>query len=232
MAQLLTLKGFTSTISEDYNPPIQLDPAYDYGLALLSFHSCNSIPNILKGKKFYLIDSINKTPLTIEMEEGSYEITHIEDYIKKNLPKGAAFSLKPNTTTLQCELRCDQYSIDFQPDDSLGDILGFSKKLLEPKILHRSDLPVNIVKVRTIHIDTNITGGAYYNNSPSHTIYEFAPLVNPGEEINEIQRNPIYLPVEKRNEIHNITLEVLDQNFHSVNFRGELILARLHLKRF
>lgn len=227
MSIILTIKGRSSILSTDFQPPIDLNSAY--GLALLSFHSYNSIPNIEKGLKFYLIDTVEKKPLTVSLPEGSYEITDLENYIRSQLPEKASFTLKPNNNTLKCEIYSDTYSVDFQPSDSIGDILGFSKKLLKPKTIHNSDLPVNIIKVRTIHIDTNITSGAFYNNRPAHTLYEFAVGVDPGFAIDETPHHLIYLPVIK-NQLHNITLRVLDQNFKLVNFRNEEIIIRLELR--
>lgn len=231
MSVILTLKGRTSTLSIDFVPPIELNPAFHYGLALLSFHSYNSIPNIDKGSKFHLSNSAGEQ-LVIELAEGSYEISDIEAYIKQHLPKSTTFSLTPNNNTLKCEIFCKEYSIDFQQSRGIGHILGFSSRLLEPNKLHSSDLPVNIIKVRTIHIDCNITTGAFYNEKPSHTIYEFAVGVDPGFAIDETPQHLIYLPIINRSHIHNITLKILNQEFLPVNFRGEEIIIRLELKQW
>lgn len=230
MSLILTLQDDSSTLSADFEPPIQLDPHSNYGLALLGFHCYNSIPNIEKGSKFYLISSRGEE-IKIEIPEGSYEISDIENYIKQQVPKEAEFSLKPNNNTLQCEISCKDYSIDFRPTHTIGKILGFSERLLEPNKVHSSDLPVNIIKVRTIHIDTNISTGAFYNGRPAHTIHEFAVRVDPGYAIDEIPQNLIYLPVNNRREIHNLSLSILDQESIPVNFRGEEVIVRLELKQ-
>lgn len=226
MSLILTLKGRSSILSTDFVPPIELDSDYNYGLALLSFHSYNSIPNIEKNSYLYIANK------KISIPEGSYEIGDIEEFIKEKLQvtDDEIFSLKPNNNTLKCEIFC-KYPIDFTHKDSIGTILGFSPKVLDPGILHSSDLPVNIIKVRTIHIDSNITSGAFYNNKISHTIYEFAIAVDPGFAIDETPQHLIYLPVVNRNELHNITLRILDQDSEIVNFRGEEIIVRLELKK-
>lgn len=231
-ALLLTLKSQTSTLSIDFQPPIQLNPDYTYGLSLLSFHSYNSIPNIDDGSKFYVKDSKGIETI-ITLPEGSYEIGDIEAHIKQVLGvvKDDEFSLKPNNNTLKCEIRSSNYSVDFQQPNGIGHLLGFSSRLLASGPLHTSDKPVNIIKVRTIHIDSNITSGAFYNDKPSHTIYEFAVGVDPGFAIDETPQHLIYLPVINRREIHNITLKVLDQNSNLINFRGEDLIIRLELKQ-
>lgn len=231
MSVILTLKGRSSVLSIDFQTPILLDPEHSYGLALLSFHSYNSIPNIEKGaNKFYLL---NREPIVIP--EGSYEISDIEAHIKKILGKEEIkdeeiFSLKANNNTLKCEIYSRKYSVDFRPEDCICNILGFSKKLLPPHKVHTSDLPVNIVTTRTIHLDSNLTSGAFYNNRPSHTIYEFAIDADPGFAIDETAQHLIYLPINRR-EIHNITLQILNQDSELVNFRGEEVIVRLELKQ-
>lgn len=45
-------------------------------------------------------------------------------------------------------------------------------------------LAVDIIKVGTIHIDTNLTSKGYYNDKPSHAMYEHTVNVNPGHAIN------------------------------------------------
>lgn len=237
MSQLLTLKGRSSTLSTDFSPPIRLNPNYSYGLALLSFHSYNSIPNVEKGSEINLVrmeKGKEKERRVIKIPEGSYEILDIEKYIRRQLNlhqnDEATFSLKPNNNTLKCEIFSNLYSIDFQRNDSLANILGFSKRILPPNVTHSSDLPVKIIKVRTAHLDCSITVGAFHNSRPSHTIYEFAIESDPGFAIDETPRHPIYLPVLNKEEIYNITIKVLDQDFQPVNFRGEEIIVRLELK--
>lgn len=103
----------------------------------------------------------------------SYEIGEIEAYIQKIIwvHTENILSLKSNNNTLNCEIYIKKYSIHFPPKDCIGHILGFSTRVLEPNIVHSLDLPVNIVKVRTIQLDSNIIAGAFNNNRPSHTIY-------------------------------------------------------------
>lgn len=240
MSQIFTLKGNSHVISVDFINPIQLDHNSDYALALTSFHSYNSIPNIdLGANKFYYYSEDSKERKEITIPTGAYEILDIETYLRKQIiPKtikeelhNQYLSLKPNNNTLKCDVSSDFYEIDFQPSDSIGKLLGFSKRILSSKKLHESDLPVNIIKVRTIQINCNITTGSFYNQRPSHTIYEFAVGVEPGFAIDERPQNLIYLPIINKREISNITLTILNQNFEPINFRGEDIIIGLEFKK-
>lgn len=234
MSLLFTLHGRTSTLSIDFDNPIFLDPNAEYGLALLGFYSYNSIPNISAengDNKFYYQTGSFGSPKVISIPTGSYEIKNIEAFIQKSLGDDAgSISIKANKNTLQCEIYSDSCVIDFLTPGSIGRFWRFSERLLDKGHWHISDLPVNILQVRTIHIDCNITAGAYYVNRPTHTIYEFAVGVDPGYAIDETPKNLLYLPVTKH-EINNITVNILDQNFQPVNFRGEEIIIRLEVKR-
>ncbi len=244
MSQTFTLKGRSSCLTVDINPPIELDSRYSYSLALISLSTWNSIPNIESGRnKFYYYYASGKDDeqeRVIEIPTGSYEIADIESYLQKQLAAnsgggGAAtsgdnlLSLKSNNNTLKCELK-SVYDIDFEPQDSIGQLLGFSPLILDANTLHESDIPVEIIQVTTIRIECNIISGSYYTNNPSHTLYEFTPTVDPGYSIIIEPRNLIYLPVNRAS-IDNITISILDQEARPVNFRGEEIVVKLELKK-
>lgn len=236
MSFLFTLQSRTSTLSANFYPPIQLDPNYNYSIALVGFYCYNSIPNIEEGvnNKFYYDNG-----KTINIPTGTYEITDIENYLQNQLVteknsskqvKDDVISIKPNNNTLKCEVR-SKYDIDFGPNDSLADLLGFKHKKIDKSHLHKSDNAVDIIKVTTIRIECNIARGCYYDGLPSHTIIEFAPGVEPGYLINVEPTNHIYLPIINKSFIDNITINVVDQNSNLVNFRNENIIVRLELKK-
>lgn len=236
MSQTFTLKGRSNRLEAIFVPPIELDSRYDYSLALISLNTWNSIPNIEEGRNRFHYKDQNEDKV-IEIPTGSYELTDIEAYIQKNLrpntdnieERNRVFSLKPNNNTLRCELK-SIYDIDFTPTDSIAKLLGFSKQVLKSGKLHQSDLSVEIIQVITIRIECNIISGSYYTNSPSHTLYEFSPAVDPGYSINIEPRNLVFLPVNRKF-IDNISLVLVDQDARPVNFRGEEVVIRLELRR-
>lgn len=242
MSYIFTLKSNNHILFINFTNPIELDPDSNYGLAFIGFHSYNSIPNIEEGEnKFYFTDtSINNSQQQIvTIPTGSYEICDIEAFLREQIiPKNIKYdlydkylSIKPNNNTLQCEIYSEKYKIDFTPIDSIGRILGYSRRTLYENKINKSDIPVEIVKVRTIQINCNITTGAFYKDRQSHTIYEFPIDVDPGYAINELPKHLIYLPLINKREIPNITLNILDQDFRPVNFRGEEQIVRLELKK-
>ena len=62
-----------------------------------------------------------------------------------------------------------------------------------------------------------------------HAIHTLFPAVPPGYKIIEIPTQVIYLPITVHT-IDNIQLRIVDQDGNFVNFRGEIITIRLHIK--
>lgn len=224
---ILTLSDTSSVLESKYFPPIQLSPNKNYALGLVEFLTFNSCPNVDKNNNtFKLLES--------EVEEivipiGSYDIDDIEKFLQKKLSKNkVSFNLKANNNTLRSEIKCSK-DIDFQSNNSVGRLLGFTPRILKANILHKSDLPVQILKVNSLRIECNITAGAYINGNKVHTIHQFFPTVPPGYKIVEVPSQIIYLPITV-DCIDHLQLRIVDQDGHKVNFRGEVVTIRLHIK--
>lgn len=226
MAITLTLSGTNSSLSCEYFPPIELPNQYDYECGLVDFQTYNSIPNIdITNNLLHIDDEVIEIPI------GSYEIEDIATFIESaldNTKKNIKVTLWANNNTLKSMITSN-VQIFFDKDRSIGSLLGFSRQILSANRLHMSDLPVNITKVNVIRIECNIIVGSYINGKQAHTLHEFSPSVGPGYKIVEVPRNVIYLPVNVKR-ISSVTLQLIDQNGDSINFRGETITIRLHLK--
>lgn len=227
MSYTFTLTGYKSELSETINPPIELDPRYEYSLRLLSFHSYNTIANVIEGKnKFYYDDD-----KIITIPVGAYEIADIETYLNSVLPEDVALFMEPNHNTLTCEIM-SSVKIDFTKEDCIGRLLGFSEqRLLEPGKPHQSDLPVYIIKVSKVRILCSIVTGAYYDGRLTHDLYQFSPEVEPGYAINIAPETSHYLPIIPTTNINNITINLVDQDGDEVDFRGERIIVTVELKK-
>lgn len=65
-------------------------------------------------------------------------------------------------------------------------LLIFNVKINEKsRIFQTASWTIDILKVRTFHIDTNITSKAFYNSKPSNAIYELAISNDPDLTIDE-----------------------------------------------
>lgn len=216
----LTLSGNSSILETQYFPPIRLSENKRYYLSLVSFITFNSIPNVDEdiNNKVYIIDGE-----TITIPTGSYEIDDIANFLKDY-----SIQLWSGNNTLRSYIKSPNH-IDFRASDSIASLLGFTPRILEANHVHESDLPVNIIGINALRIECNITTGAYVNNKKVHTIHSFFPSTPPGYKIIEVPTNPIYLPVIVKT-IDHLQIKVVDQDGRLVNFRGETITVRLHIK--
>lgn len=225
MSITLALSGKSSILTANYFPPIEL--VGDYECCLIDFHAYNSIPNVdYDNNLFHIGDNVIEIPI------GSYELEDIVDFltdIYKNMNGNKSIDITANNNTLQIEILSSHDAIFFDRQRSIGKLFGFDERILESGTRHLSNLPVNILKVNALQIQCSITTGAYMNNLPAHTIHEFGINVPPGYKLDEIPRNLIYLPVNI-NVISSLTIWIVDQEGRLINFRGEEITLRLHLR--
>ena len=221
----LTLSGKNSVLEAQYYPQIELNPVKNYVIGLVELYTFNSIPNIDKTNNKFKLENLD----AIIIPEGSYEIDDINTYLNEQLSgKNITLELKPNNNTLRSIIHCSE-NIDFKEPNSVGKLLGFTPKILKANETHQSDLPVTILKVNCLRVECNITTGSYINSKQDHTIHEFFPTVPPGYKIIEVPLSVIYLPVNVKT-IDHLQIRIVDQDGHLVNFRGEEITIRLHIK--
>lgn len=175
--------------------------------------------------------NLNDRTRFIKIPTGSYEIRDIEQYLKDHLESTDKIKIRANANTLKSEIKC-KHNIDFSREDSIAPLLGFShrEELLVAGEWHVSDKPVNILKVNVIRVECNLVSGSYINGEEAHTLHEFFPNVPPGVKIIEVPSNVIYLPINKKT-IDSISVRLLDQNGHLINFRNESVTLRLHLRK-
>lgn len=204
--------------------------------AVIGDISVDSGDNGAKKKSQVIVKEIpsvkrNQPLKCVQIPTGSYEVSDLYKFLKKALKKQSVeLLLEANKNTLQCEIMCSQ-PIDFTKANTVGSLLGYRNgQILEKNIIHVSELPADILKVNVIRIECNIINGSYLNGEPSHTIHEFSPRVPPGYKIIEVPQNVIYFPVTVKN-IHSISLSIVDQQNRLINFRGETITIRLHIKK-
>ncbi|KAL7301938.1 hypothetical protein TKK_0005531 [Trichogramma kaykai] len=221
----LTLTGQSSILESQYFPVIELSKNKSYEIGLVSLLTFNSIPNISTFNNKLYVEDIEP----IQIPSGSYEITDINQYLKKILlKKNISFELQVDANTSRSIIHCDK-NIDFSPKDSIAHILGFKPQILEAGIQHISDSSISITGINSIRIECNIATGAYLNGEKVHTLHEFYPTVEYGYKIVEIPNSIIYMPVSTTY-IDNIQLRIVDQNGRIVDFQGETITIRLHIR--
>lgn len=230
MSFTFTLSDKSSNLTAQFCPPIELEEGAAYSLGLINFEAYNSIPNIDAAHNHIYYDDDDKI---IEIPEGSYEIEDINTYIRNHFISSHAtdrhISITSNKNTLKTEVKANK-RVNFAKSDSIGSLLGFTPRLLKPLVRHISDSPARIQKVNAICVECNLVTDSFMNGRSVHIIHEFFPTVPPGYKIIECPANVIYLPVNKRR-IDSLSVKIVDQDGDLVNFRGEVITVRLHLKK-
>lgn len=227
MTITLTVNGDSSLLIANYFPPIQLKENYVCGL--INFDTYHSIPNIDVENNLFHIGKHE-----IEIPVGSYELSDIVDVLitkYSKLNSTAKLDIKPNNNTIQTCISSSVDPIYFNKDRSVGPLLGFTKRVLKQGEQHYSDKTIDISKINTILIQCNIISGSYINDQLAHTLHQFSLAVPPGYKIIESPSNVIYLPVNTKT-INTLILKVTDQDGNLLNFRGERISIKLHLKPY
>jgi len=245
MSTTFTLSSCTSILEANFFPAIELDKKSSYGLGLLGFYSYNSIFNVDEQNNYFAYNLPgSKNIKRLEIKPGAYEIEEIEKQIIYELKSKKdenfeitekdreMFTLRANHKTLKCEIK-SKFDIITFGKKSLSSILGFGETVLKANRWHESTFPVNIMKVRMIRVDCNISSGAYLNSNQSHALFEFDIEVEHGYKITKEPLNIIYMSIMPlgRQYIDNITLRILDDQNNLVNFQGEQIIVKLELKK-
>lgn len=232
MSLTFTLTGNSSILGYNFNPPIYLDedPSIEYEIGLANFDTFHMIPNIEKTNNVFVWGDENKYSVMVPV--GSYELKDLIKILNEKIneqDENAVIMITANIQTAKITIQTNR-KINFQNENSIGSVLGFKNKILEANKTYIGDDVVRILKINSICIDCNLAQGSYLNSKPVHLIYQFFPLVPYGYKIVESPLNIIYYPVSIRT-INNITIRIIDQNGDLIDFRGEEITVRLHLRK-
>ena len=216
-----------------FSPPIYLNPKRKYEMALISLESYYSIPNINNSNNTFVYNVAGGTTKTITIPVGSYELVDINTEIQRQLQingdVGSPISLAVNTATLKAVVAISNplYSVDMG-ESTIRTLLGFHRRVLTST--SEGDATVNILTVNSIMVTCSLIGGSYIDGLMLPIIYSFFPDVSPGEKIIESPRNLIYLPITSSGSIPRIEISLLDQNGDTIDFRGETVTIRLHIR--
>lgn len=224
MSETILLSGRSNVLENVFSPPLVLDPGKTHYVGLVEFVAYNAMPNVDRTNQVFRYGA-NKEEIVIP--RGAYEITAIEAYLKEKL--GADnLTLKANNNTLKCSLKC-AYEVDFNNEASIGRLLGFERKVYEANTWHESALPIDIFTINTIRVECNIATGCYMNGSIAHTIFAFSPNVPPGYKMALSPRTIIYNRINTST-IDRLSISIVDQDDKPVDFGGEVVTVRLHIK--
>lgn len=228
MSLSITLSNTSSVLEAHFFPPIILEGNYEIGL--ISFLSYNSIPNIdITNNRFHFDGE-----KYIEIPIGSYEIVDIDKTINAEIKKKykndeTQLRISINDNTLTCKVHCTK-QVYFNKYRSIGSLLGFINCEAAANTDLESNAPINIMKVNSIRVECNIASSSFLNGQPDHSIHDFFPNCRIGYKIIEIPKNIIYSSVTAQS-IDYLNLKIVDQSSRLIDFRGEIITIRVHLRK-
>ena len=224
----MIVSGDDSRIVTVFEQPIKLNPKKQYELALLNLETYYSFPNINgRNNKFQYKRASASEPVPAEIPIGSYEIRAIGEIISR-LTDGNV-TIQPNLNTLKCILYIKgTYEIDISGKESIASVIGFTHKVYK-KGTYTGEHSVNILRINSILVHTDIITSTYQDGKMEPVIYSFFPNVSPGEKIVAVQQNLIYAPVTT-DTIYRMTTWLTDQDNIKLDLRGETLTIRFHLR--
>lgn len=225
----IVVTGKSSTIENTFNPPLYFDKERSYEVALLNLETYYAMPNIDKTNNHFKYSKDNGSRWTsVFIPEGCYEIGAINSSIIQ-IVGNKSITVRPNRNTLQSILKiADKYEVDFNVSGSLASVLGFNKKIYKTGE-HTSEKIVDILRINSILVHTNIISGSYVSGQKKPLLFGFFPDVVPGGKIIQTPTNLVYIPVTL-DVITSLQIWLTDQNNIQLNLRGERITVRLHLR--
>lgn len=244
MSATFTFTGNSSTLTSNFYPELEFDPAYSYSCGLLEFTAYNSIPNISnENNKLYFRTksdlkkcakankvATEKEVYYVSVSSGAYEFADIIEYLMKIFKEcSISFDIAVDEKTLRTSVK-SSVELLFNRDDSIHRIFGFNDCIIKQSTATTSEKTVSISSLNVIAVECDIVSGSYINGKPGHSIHEFSPSSNHGYKIVEVPKNIVYLPID-RNNIQSIQIRIVDQDRKLINFRGEKITCRIHIKR-
>ena len=225
----LVVSGKENPITTTFKAPILLDKSRKYEIALTNLDTYYSFPNINNTNNQFQYKNARWQTKMIILETGSYEISGIQKEICKKIDGKEDIELKANRATLKCKLFIRKgCKVNFNVNNSLASVLGFDTKEYGSGE-HFGENIVNIMQVNTIMVNLDIVTNSYINGTIAPVIYNFFPNVSPGVKIVQSPINLVYLPITV-DTINRIKVWLTDQNHTPLDFRGEELTIRFHLR--
>lgn len=240
----VSFTGKSSMLRADFFPDIVLDPYVDYCCALLDFSTYNSIPNIVEGKNNefkFKTSTAAPEEKSISLPTSMYEVVDILKYLKSELSTmkiSLTYDISEASSTVQISFDSQiEWTggtllnvIGFQiADDDENGKNGF--RSFKRGWKYRSKHIARITDIDVIRIECDIISGSYINGNHCHTIHQFSHCkVDPGYKFIEVPPHIIYLPIKEK-QLRSIQISIVDQDGNLIDFRGEQISCRIHIKQ-
>ena len=229
-----------STHEEHLFQPLQTNNK-QFKVAITFLSAYNGIFNITtSNNKFYFFKAISdEDHIQISIRPGVYEIEALNNEIKRIIIDEGhyteidyPFFIKPDFNTLGSiiEISPQGSVISFAPNDSIGNLLGFSKTTIYEEY-NISPNPVEIISFDNIFIECDIARGMIYHGKQSNIIHNWTMTVNPGYKyIEQFFGGVTWYMMESKDIISSICFKLKNENNQLVSFNGQSVTFRLSIK--
>ena len=215
-----------------------------------------TVPNVIENKDdtFYIFgDREDGGPaqlFIVKIETGLYDLTGLNNSLQTGLEKAGAkvldgttpkplIQLAPDDATQKVLIRFNYPNVyvDFQPADTLRDILGFNATQLGPfPTAPLNELAPNVAAFNTVNYfllaSDLVQRGIRFNNRYNQIISQILINVSPGSQIISTPFNPAKVPCNelagaKRT---NLRFRLTDDKLRPVNTNKEYFTARVVIR--
>ena len=229
-----------STHEEHLSQPLQTNNK-QFKIAITFLSAYNGIFNVTdSNNKFYFFKSISDDDhIQISIRPGVYEIEALNNEIKRIIideehytESNYPFIIKPDFNTLGSIIEISQQGpvISFAPNDSIGQLLGFSKTTIYEEY-NISPNPVDIISFDNIFIETDLAKGMIFKGKRTGIIHNFTMDVNPGYRyIEKFHGGVQWYMMEEKVVISSICFKLRNENNQLVSFNGQSVTFRLSIK--
>ena len=229
-----------STHEEHLSQPLQTNNK-QFKIAVTFLSAYNGIFNVItSNNKFYFFKSISdEDHIQISIRPGVYEIEALNNEIKRIIIDEGhytevdyPFFIKPDFNTLGSiiEISPTGSIISFVPNDSIGNLLGFSKTTIHEEY-NISPNPVDIISFDNIFIECDIARGMIYRGKQSNIIHNWTMTVNPGYKyVEQFFGGITWYMMENKDIISSICFKLKNENNQLVSFNNQSVTFRLSIK--
>ena len=229
-----------STHEEHLFQPLQTNNK-QFKIAITFLSAYNGIFNVTNSNnKFYFFKSISdEDHIQISIRPGVYEVEALNNEIKRIIIDEShytevdyPFFIKPDFNTLGSiiEISPPGSVISFVPNDSIGNLLGFSKTTIYEEY-NISPNPVDIISFDNIFIECDIARGMIYQGKQSNIIHNWTMTVNPGYKyVEQFFGGITWYMMENKDIISSICFKLKNENNQLVSFNSQSVTFRLSIK--
>ena len=215
-----------STYEEHLFQPLQTNNE-QFKIAVTFLTGYNGIFNVTNSNnKFYFLKSMtDKDGYTqITIPPGADEIESLNNEIKRLIIDAGhytelnyPFGIKPNYSTLGSiiDISTQGLVITFIPDDSIRDLLGFTKTTKYEEY-NLSENPVDILSFDNIFLECDIARGMIFQGRKTNIIHNWTMTVDPGYKyVEKISGGVSWYMMQSKDIISSICFQLKMKIFNS-----------------